>query len=317
MEAEYDIIVIGGGPAGYTASIYTCRAGLKTLLIAGLEAGGQLMLTREVENYPGFSKGVIGPDLMENMRQQAESQGAEIIYDNATSVNFKTYPYEVYVNESRYTAKAVIVATVASPKWLGLESEKRLLGRGLSSCATCDGPLFRGTETSVVVGGGDSAMEYALFLANIVSKVVVVHRRDSLRASKVLAERALNNPKITFVWNSVVVDILGEKKVEGVRVRNLKTGEITDIGCQSVFIAIGHKPNTEILAGQLEVDEEGYIKVYDRMCTSVPGVFAAGDVHDKRYRQAVTAAGFGCMAGMEAIWFIQTGGPEKLRQARG
>ncbi|MEM4186866.1 MAG: FAD-dependent oxidoreductase, partial [Candidatus Caldarchaeum sp.] len=169
----------------------------------------------------------------------------------------------------------------------------------------------------VVVGGGDSAMEYALFLANIVSKVVVVHRRDSLRASKVLAERALNNPKITFVWNSVVVDILGEKKVEGVRVRNLKTGEIMDIGCQSVFIAIGHKPNTEIFAGQLEVDEEGYVKVYDGMCTSVPGVFAAGDVHDKRYRQAVTAAGFGCMAGMEAIWFIQTGGPEKLRQARG
>jgi thioredoxin reductase (NADPH) len=310
----YDVIVIGGGPAGYTASIYTCRAGLRTLLVAGIKAGGQLILTREVENYPGFANGVIGPDLMENMRQQAENQGAEIIYDDATAVNFKTYPLEVYVGDAKYTAKAVIVATGASPKWLGLDAETRLLGRGLSSCATCDGPLFRGSSSSVVVGGGDTAMEYALFLANLVSKVIVVHRRDALRASKALAERALKNPKIEFVWDSVLEDILGDNKVEGVRVKNLKTGEVRVIPCQSVFVAIGHKPNTEIFTGQLELDGEGYMKLYDGMRTSVRGVFAAGDVHDKRYRQAITAAGFGCMAAMEAIWFLQSLDEKTLQQ---
>ncbi|GBC69691.1 Thioredoxin reductase [archaeon HR01] len=306
MSQIYDVIVIGGGPAGYTASIYTCRAGLRTLLVAGINSGGQLILTREVENFPGFARGVMGPDLMENMRQQAENQGAEIIYDDATGVNFKTYPLEVYVGDTKYTAKAVIVATGASPKWLGLESERRLLGRGLSSCATCDGPLFKGSDTSVVVGGGDTAMEYALFLSNLVSKVVVVHRRDTLRASKAMAERALKNPKIEFVWDSVVEDILGANKVEGVRVKNLKTGGVRVIPCQSVFVAIGHKPNTEIFAGQLELDEDGYVKVYEGLRTNVRGVFAAGDVHDKRYRQAITAAGFGCMAAMEAIWFLQS-----------
>ncbi len=310
----YDVIIIGGGPAGYTAAIYTCRANLKTLVIAGIEAGGQLMLTRGVENYPGFSNGVMGPELMENMRRQAENHGAEIIYDNATAVNFKKYPFEVFIDEKKYMAKAVIVATGASPKWLGLESERRLIGRGVSSCATCDGPLFKGSSTSVVVGGGDTAMEYAIFLSNLVSKVIVVHRRDVLRASKVLAERALNNPKIEFLWNSVVTEILGENKVEGVRVLNVKTQEIKEIPCQSVFIAIGHKPNSEIFVGQLEIDEEGYVKVYDGLRTSVEGVFAAGEVHDKRYRQAVTAAGFGCMAALEAIWFIQQGGPERLLQ---
>ncbi|MEM0443112.1 MAG: thioredoxin-disulfide reductase [Candidatus Caldarchaeum sp.] len=315
MDGGYDVIVIGGGPAGYTAAIYTSRAGLMTLQIAGLEAGGQLMLTREVENYPGFSRGVMGPELMENMRQQAENQGVEIVYDNATAVNFKTYPLEVYVNEDKYKAKAVVVATGASPKWLGLEDERRLLGRGVSSCATCDGPLFKGTASSVVVGGGDTAMEYALFLSNLVSKVYVVHRRDSLRASKVMAERALKNPKIEFVWNSVVEGIKGDRRVEAVKVRNIRTGEVLEIGCQSVFVAIGHKPNTEIFHGQLELDEEGYVRVYDGMRTSVPGVFAAGDVHDKRYRQAVTAAGFGCMAAMEVVWFIETGEPEKLLKA--
>uniref|UniRef100_A0A7C5U7W2 Thioredoxin-disulfide reductase n=1 Tax=Caldiarchaeum subterraneum TaxID=311458 RepID=A0A7C5U7W2_CALS0 len=310
----YDVIVIGGGPAGYTAAIYSCRANLKTLVIAGLEAGGQLMLTREVENYPGFSSGVMGPDLMENMRQQAENQGAQIIYDNATSVDFKKYPFEVYVGDDKYLGRAVIVTTGASPKWLGLEGEKRLLGRGVSSCATCDGPLFKNTSTTVVVGGGDTAMEYALFLSNLVSKVIVIHRRDKLRASKVLAERAMKNPKIQFIWNSVLTEIIGGNKVEAVRVKNIQTGEESVIETESVFVAIGHKPNTEIFVGQLELDEEGYVKLYDGMRTNVTGVFAAGDVHDKRYRQSVTAAGFGCMAAMEAIRFLESGEAETLLQ---
>ncbi|MCS7110547.1 MAG: thioredoxin-disulfide reductase [Candidatus Caldarchaeum sp.] len=314
MQEVYDVIVIGGGPAGYTAAIYTCRANLKTLVIAGLEAGGQLMLTREVENYPGFSNGVLGPELMENMKQQAENQGAQMVFDNASAVDFRKYPFEVYVGEDKYLGKVVIVATGASPKWLGLEGEKRLLARGVSSCATCDGPLFRGTDTTVVVGGGDTAMEYALFLSNLVSKVYVVHRRDTLRASKVLAERAMKNPKIEFIWNSVVTEIIGENKVESVKIKNLKTGQVSELKTQSVFVAIGHKPNTEIFTDHLELDEEGYIKLYDGMRTNVPGVFAAGDVHDKRYRQAVTAAGYGCMAAMEAIRFLESGEAEKLFQ---
>ncbi|MDJ0270923.1 MAG: thioredoxin-disulfide reductase [Aigarchaeota archaeon] len=312
---EYDVIIIGSGPAGYTAAIYTCRANLKTLIIAGIESGGQLMLTREVENYPGFPEGVLGPDLMERMRQQAENMGAEIIYEDATAVDFKGYPLKVFVEDREYVAKAVIIATGASPKWLGLESEKRLLGRGVSSCATCDGPLFKGANNVVVVGGGDAAMEYALYLANLVNKVTVVHRRDKLRASKVMQERAFSNPKIEFIWNSVVSDILGENRVEGVKVENVQSGEENVIKCEAVFIAIGHKPNTDIFRGQIELDEIGYVKLHNGMETSVRGVFAAGDVHDYKYRQAITAAGYGCMAAMEAIRFIEEGIPEKLAEA--
>ncbi len=314
--SEYDVIIIGSGPAGYTAAIYTCRANLKTLIIAGIESGGQLMLTREVENYPGFPEGVLGPDLMERMRQQAENMGAEIIYEDATAVDFKSYPLKVFVEDREYVAKAVIIATGASPKWLGLESEKRLLGRGVSSCATCDGPLFKGANNVVVVGGGDAAMEYALYLANLVNKVTVVHRRDKLRASKVMQERAFSNPKIEFIWNSVVSDILGENRVEGVKVKNIQNGEESVIKCEAIFIAIGHKPNTDIFKGQVELDEIGYVKLHNGMETSVRGVFAAGDVHDYKYRQAITAAGYGCMAAMEAIRFIEEGIPEKLAEAR-
>jgi len=310
----YDIVIIGGGPAGYTAAIYASRANLKTLVIAGITSGGQLMLTREVENYPGFSNGILGPDLMENMRMQAERMGAEIIYEDATGVDFSKYPPRVYVEDREITAKAVIVATGASPRWLGLESEKRLLGRGVSSCATCDGPLFRNAPRAVVVGGGDTAMEYALFLANLVGRVVVVHRRDKLRASKVMAERALSNPRIEFLWNSVVVDILGDSRVEGVRVRDIVKNVEQTIDCQAVFVAIGHEPNTQIFRGQLAMDDAGYIIVDNRLRTSAAGVFAAGDVHDHRYRQAITAAGFGCMAAMEAIWFIESGEAESVAE---
>ncbi|MEM4238904.1 MAG: thioredoxin-disulfide reductase [Nitrososphaerota archaeon] len=310
----YDVVIIGSGPAGYTAGIYAARANLRTLIIAGVTAGGQLMLTGIVENFPGFPEGVMGPELMDAMRNQAERMGVEIVYEDAVDVDFNTYPRKVMTDSNTFLAKTVIIATGASPRWLGLESEKRLLGRGVSSCATCDGPLFKGAKCAVVVGGGDSAMEYALFLSNLVEKVVVVHRRDKLRASKIMQERALSNPKIDFVWNSVVVDVLGELRVEGVKIRNTLTGEERVIPCNALFVAIGHAPSTEIFRGKIELDEEGYIRLRNGLETSVRGVFAAGDVHDKRYRQAITAAGFGCMAAMEAIRFIEGGWPERLTQ---
>ncbi|MCS7145847.1 MAG: thioredoxin-disulfide reductase [Nitrososphaerota archaeon] len=313
-ESLYDVVVIGSGPAGYTAGIYAARANFKTLIIAGVTPGGQLMLTGLVENFPGFPEGVQGPELMDNMRGQAENAGVEIIYDDAVEVDFNTYPRKVMTSDRVFQAKAVIIATGASPKWLGLEAEKRLLGRGVSSCATCDGPLFRGAKCAVVVGGGDSAMEYALFLANLVEKVVVVHRRDKLRASKIMQERALSNPKIEFAWNSLVVDVLGRERVEGVKIRNKLTGEERVIPCEALFVAIGHAPSTEIFRGKIDLDDEGYVKLHNGLETNVRGVFAAGDVHDKRYRQAITAAGFGCMAAMEAIRFIEEGWPEKLME---
>ena len=302
----YDIIIIGSGPVGYTAAIYAGRAMMDTLIISGVEVGGQLTLTRDVENFPGFPDGVLGPELMDRMRRQAERFGAKIVYKTAVDVDFSVYPFKVVADDGvEYNGRAVIIATGASPKLLGLENERRLLGRGVSTCATCDGPLFRGADNVVVVGGGDTAMEYALFLSNMVKKVTVIHRRDQLRASKIFQQRAFNTPNITFVWNTIVVDVLGEEKVRAVKVKNLRTGEESEIPCEAVFIAIGHKPNTEIFKGKLKLDEHGYIITNNGVKTEIPGVFAAGDVHDKRYRQAVTAAGFGCMAAMEAIWFVE------------
>jgi thioredoxin reductase (NADPH) len=300
----YDVIILGSGPAGLTAAIYSTRGNLKTLVIAGSQYGGQLMLTTEVENYPGFPDGIQGPDLMDLMIKQAEKFDAEFVYDDATAVDFKGRPFKVFVGEKVYEGRAVIIATGASARWLGLESEKRLVGRGVSSCATCDGHFFKDKDV-VVVGGGDTAMEEALFLSRMVNGVRVIHRRDQLRASKIMQERAFKNPKIDFIWDSVVVDILGKEKVEGVRIRNVKTGDEKELRCDGVFVAIGHKPNTEILKGHIELDEKGYIVVRDLTKSSVEGVFVAGDVHDYRYRQAVTAAGFGCMAAMDAEKWLE------------
>jgi len=299
----YDVIIIGSGPAGLTAAIYTARAKLKTLVVAGVMWGGQLMLTTEVENFPGFKDGILGPDLMDNMRLQAERFGAEMLFEDASSVDFSTKPFKVEAGGKTYEGRSVIIATGASPRWLGLESEQRLRGRGVSVCATCDAAFFR-DKVTVVVGGGDTAMEEALALSKFARKVKVVHRRDKLRASKILQERAFNDPKIEFIWNSVVQEILGEDRVEGVRLRRTDTGEESEMKCDAVFLAIGHKPNTEIFKGQVELDEKGYVVAYDGTRTSVKGVFVAGDVQDFRYKQAVTAAGSGCKAALDVIKYL-------------
>ncbi|HET8627973.1 MAG TPA: thioredoxin-disulfide reductase [Thermomicrobiales bacterium] len=303
----YDVLIIGSGPAGWTAAVYSARANLKTLLFTGLVAGGtpggQLMLTTEVENYPGFAEGILGPELMDQMRQQALRFGTELVEDDVTRVDFGQKPLTVYVGDDAYHGKAVIVATGASAIWLGLDSEERLRGRGVSSCATCDGFFFRGKEIAVV-GGGDTAMEEATYLTQHASKVTVIHRRDALRASKIMQDRAFNNPKIAFVFDNVVEEVLGENAVEGVRLRNVKTGEESTLPVQGLFIAIGHRPNTEIFRGQLDMDEPGYIIAHEHTATNVPGVFVAGDVRDHRYRQAVTAAGDGCMAALDAQEYI-------------
>jgi len=303
----YDVLIIGSGPAGWTAAIYASRANLKTLLFTGLMAGGtpggQLMLTTEVENYPGFAHGIMGPILMDEMRQQAVRFGTELVEDDVTRVEFRQQPLTVYVGDDAYHGKAVILATGASAIWLGLESEERLRGRGVSSCATCDGFFFRGKEIAVV-GGGDTAMEEATYLTQHAEKVTVVHRRDQLRASKIMQERALKNPKIDFVLDSAVDEVLGENSVEGVRLRNLKSGEESTLPVQGLFVAIGHRPNTELFKGQIDMDEQGYIIAHEHTSTNVPGVFVAGDVRDHRYRQAVTAAGEGCMAALDAQEYI-------------
>jgi thioredoxin reductase (NADPH) len=295
---HYDVIIIGSGPAGYTAGIYTSRANLSTLIISGTLPGGQLMTTSEVENYPGFPNGIFGPELMMNMRQQAERFGSVVVDDEVIKVDFKKRPFTITTHAETYTAEATLVCTGASPRKLGIPAEQQFGGRGVSYCATCDGPFFKG-ENIVVVGGGDTAMEEATFLTKFGKSVMVVHRRDSLRASKILQQKALENPKIEFIWNNVVADIKGNNKISTVLVKDINTGKERTIETGGLFVAIGHEPNTAIFKGQLELDDKGYIVLKQHTKTSVEGVFAAGDVHDHKYRQAVTAAGFGCMAAID------------------
>jgi len=299
----YDVVILGSGPAGLTAAIYTSRAGLNTLVVAGTLWGGQLMLTQEVENFPGFENGILGPKLMEEMRKQAERFGAELIFETATSADFKSKPFKVTAGNKTYEGKSVIIATGASAKWLGLESETRLRGRGVSVCATCDAPFFRNRKV-VVVGGSDTAMEEAFVLSKVASEVKIIHRRDKLRACKFLQEKAFENPKITFVWDSTVQEILGKDRVEGVRLRNVVSGEESVLPCDAVFVAIGHKPNTDIFRDQIELDQTGYIVAREETRTNIDGVFAAGDVADYRYRQAIAAAGSGCKAALDAEKYL-------------
>jgi len=302
----HKVVIIGSGPAGLTAAIYTARANLTPLLIEGWQAGGQLTTTTEVENYPGFAKGIMGPELMKEMRAQAERFGTVFKTGDVTAVDLKTRPFTVAVDsEETLEAQTLIIATGASPITLGLPNEKRLWGHGVSSCATCDGFFFKGKEL-VVVGGGDSAMEEAIFLTKFATKVSVVHRRDKLRASKIMQDRAMKNEKITFVWNSVVEDVLGQDVVTGVRIRNVITGKVWDLPCAGFFLAIGHRPNTALFSSQLKTDSSGYVITNHGTATSVPGVFAAGDVQDAHYRQAVTAAGTGCMAAIDAERFLES-----------
>jgi thioredoxin reductase (NADPH) len=300
-----DLIVIGSGPAGYTAALYAARANLEPLVLKGLDAGGQLMLTTDVENYPGFADGILGPELMDQMEKQAARFGAEILAVHVTEVDLAERPFTVKAGDQRWLARTIIVATGATARWLDVPGEAKLRGRGVSACATCDGFFFRDREL-VVVGGGDSAMEEATFLTKFASKVTIVHRRHEFRASAIMAERALSNPKIEVIWNSVVEEVLGDDAVTGVRLRNVETDDVSELRTDGVFMAIGHDPNTSLFRGQLELDDAGYVKVAEpRTATDVDGVFAAGDVTDRIYRQAVTAAGQGCKAAIDAERFLE------------
>ena len=305
MSTHRQVVIIGSGPAGLTAALYTARANLKPLLIEGIEAGGQLMLTTMVENYPGFRGGVMGPDLMAEMRAQSEHFGAELIQGDVTSVDLSQRPFTINVEKTQYTADAVIIATGASAKWLDLGVDKKLSGRGVSTCATCDGFFFKGLPVAVI-GGGDTAMEEAIYLSKLATSVTVIHRRDSLRASKVMQDKAFATPNISFLWNKEVIDIkdLEQGRVTALVLRDTQTGETSDLAVDGVFIGIGHTPNTALFKGQLAMHDNGYLKTHDGARTSVAGVFAAGDVQDHVYRQAVTAAGSGCMAAIDAERFL-------------
>jgi thioredoxin reductase (NADPH) len=302
-KTKFDVVIIGAGPSGYTAGIYCSRAGYDTLILSGILPGGQLVNTTEVENYPGFENGIMGPDLMIDMRKQSQRMGTTIVDDEVVDVDFRHKPYKVLTASEEYEGRAIIIATGANPRKLGLEGEETFGGKGVSYCATCDGPFFRNQEI-VVVGGGDSAIEEATFLTKFATTVHLVHRRGELRASKVMQERALNNEKIKFHWDSAVVDIKGEQKMQQAILKNLKTNEETSLNAGGLFVAIGHSPNTKIFENQIELDDEGYIILKNKTHTNIEGVFAAGDVHDRNYRQAITAAAFGCMAAIDVDKYI-------------
>jgi thioredoxin reductase (NADPH) len=305
--ADRKVVIIGSGPAGLTAALYAARANLSPLLIEGLEAGGQLMLTTMVENWPGYRDGIMGPDLMTEMRAQAERFGTEILTGNVSTVDLGLRPFTITMSDKRaITTEALIIATGASARWLEIGADRKLSGHGVSTCATCDGYFFRGRPIAVI-GGGDSALEEAIYLTKFASKVTVVHRRDSLRASKIMQDKAFANPKIEFIWDSEIADIrdVGKGEVTGIVVRNLKTAQLRDVPLDGVFIAIGHTPNTSLFAGQVELDGGGYIVTHHGTRTNIPGVFAAGDVQDHIYRQAVTAAGSGCMAAIDAERYLE------------
>ncbi len=309
MAKQYDVIIIGSGPAGYTAAIYASRANLSVLMFQGYQVGGQLMLTSDVENYPGFEEGILGPPMMEKFEVQARRFGTEMIPEDVTAIDFSQRPFRLTTDSGEYLARTIIISTGASAKWLGLPSEQRLQGRGVSACATCDGFFFKGKDVAVV-GGGDTAMEEANFLTRYANHVTVIHRRDTLRASKIMQDRAFRNPKISFIWDTDVSEVLGDDAITGLLLRNLKTGEESVLPVQGLFLAIGHEPNTGLFKGVIDMDQKGYIVPVEYTMTNIPGVFAAGDVTDHRYRQAVTAAGDGCRAAIDLERWLESQGED-------